>query len=379
MPISAQSSHRRGSRAARPLSLVLVAGALAWVGASAPAEAAPPSCLKRTNNTYEKLLECVTVEGVRAHQTAFQQIADANDDEFYPGSRVAGTEGYAESVEYVAGKLEKAGYDVTLDPFEFQFVFPALLRQLTPVATTYETGTFTGSGDGDITGNVIPVDINLTPPRASTSACEATDFAGLDFTGTSDIALVQRGTCQFDVKALAAQTAGAEAVILFNQGNDPTREGLIVGTLGTAPITIPVVGASFADGVALSAPGSTAQVRVRPSQTRTDYNVIAEKRGTNNDNVVMSGAHLDSVGSGPGINDNGSGSAALLETALQMAKVKPVNTVRYAWWGAEESGLAGLDRLRHRPLTGREGPHRALPQLRHGRLAQLHLHDVRRQ
>ena len=55
----------------------------------------------------------------------------------------------------------------------------------------------------------------------------------------------------------------------------------------------------------------------------------------------MSGAHLDSVTSGPGINDNGSGSAALLETALQMAKVKPVNTVRYAWWGAEESGLLG--------------------------------------
>ena len=95
------------SRAARPLSLVLVASALAWVGASAPAEAAPPSCLKRTNNTYEKLLECVTLDGVRAHQTAFQQIADANDDEFYPGSRVAGTEGYAESVEYVAGKLRE--------------------------------------------------------------------------------------------------------------------------------------------------------------------------------------------------------------------------------------------------------------------------------
>ena len=116
-----------------------------------------------------------------------------------------------------------------------------------------------------------------------------------------------------------------------------------MGTLNpsSVPVTIPVVGASFADGVALSAAGSTARVRVLPSETRTDYNVIAEKRGTNNDNVVMSGAHLDSVAAGPGINDNGSGSAALLETALQMAKVKPVNTVRYAWWGAEESGLLG--------------------------------------
>jgi Zn-dependent M28 family amino/carboxypeptidase len=339
------SSPRRASRAAGSLALALVAGALTWAGAAAPAEAAAPlSCSKRTNNTYEKLLECVTVEGVRGHQAAFQGIADANDDEFYPGSRVAGTEGYAQSVEYVAGKLRAAGYTVTLDPFDFQFVFPALLRQLTPVSASYQTGTFTGSGNGDVTGSVIPVDINLTPPRASSSGCTASDFTGLDFSGPTDIALIQRGTCTFGEKAFLAQQAGAEAVVIFNQGNDPTREGLIVGTLNPppGPISLPVVGASFADGVALSQPGSTARVRVLPSETRTDYNVLAEKVGVvNPDNVVMSGAHLDSVAAGPGINDNGSGSAALLETALQMAKVKPVNTVRYAWWGAEEAGLLG--------------------------------------
>ena len=57
----------------------------------------------------------------------------------------------------------------------------------------------------------------------------------------------------------------------------------------------------------------------------------------------MAGAHLDSVQDGAGIQDNGSGSAALLETAIQMAKVKPANTVRFAWWGAEESGLLGSE------------------------------------
>ncbi|PKH38271.1 aminopeptidase [Nocardioides alpinus] len=331
----------RASRAARPLSLALVASTLAWVGAAAPAEAAPPSCSKRTNNTYAKLLECVTVEGVRAHQAVFQSIADANDDEYYPGSRVAGTEGYAKSVDYVAGKLRAAGYTVTLDPFEFQFVFPALLRQTGPVTASYATGTYTGSGNGTVSGGVVPIDLALLPPRASTSACEATDFTGIDLSGPSDIALIQRGTCPFGVKAANAQAAGAEAVVIFNDGASPAREGLIVGTLVPSVVTIPVVGASFADGVTLAQPGSTGQVRVLPSETRTDYNVIAEKRGTYRDNVVMSGAHLDSVGAGPGINDNGSGSAALLETALQMAKVKPVNTVRYAWWGAEESGLLG--------------------------------------
>ena len=129
---------RFASRAARPLSLALIATALTWAGAAAPVEAASPSCLKRTNNTYSKLLECVTVEGVRAHQAKFQAIGDANDDEYYPGSRVAGTKGYADSVDYVAGKLRGAGYDVTLDPFQFQFVFPSLLRQLTRTAADYD-------------------------------------------------------------------------------------------------------------------------------------------------------------------------------------------------------------------------------------------------
>jgi Zn-dependent M28 family amino/carboxypeptidase len=73
----------------------------------------------------------------------------------------------------------------------------------------------------------------------------------------------------------------------------------------------------------------------------TTYNVLAEKTGRNADNVVMVGAHLDSVNAGPGINDNGSGSAGLLEVAENMAKVTPQNTVRFAWWGAEESGLVG--------------------------------------
>jgi hypothetical protein len=310
------------------------------------------ACENRTNNTYDKLLGCVTLEGVREHQRAFQAIADANDDPFYPGTRAAGTEGYAESVEYVAGVLRDAGYDVTLDPVQITFNFPATLHQLTPVDANYETGVFTGSGSGNVEGQVIPVDINLTGDRASTSGCEAADFAGIDWSGDADIALVQRGTCFFGTKAFYAQQAGAEAVIIFNQGNTPDREGLIVadatsvdppipGAPGPVSHDIPVVGASFADGVALAQPGSTAFVEVLPPETRTDYNVIAEMEGTNDANVVMAGAHLDSVQAGPGINDNGSGSAALLETALMMAKVKPENTVRFAWWADEEDGLVG--------------------------------------
>jgi hypothetical protein len=343
------SSRRMSIRVVQVAVLALLAALLLPVPAALAAPADP--CERQTNNTYRKLLECVTLDGVREHQAALQEIADNNDDPFYPGTRAAGTEGYANSVDYVAGLLKDAGYDVTLDPVEFDFNFPATLRQLTPVQATYETGVFTGSGSGTVEGQVIPVDINLTPPRASTSGCEAADFAGIDWSGDADIALVQRGTCFFGDKAHNAELAGAEAVIIFNQGDTPDREGLIVadatsitlpdGSTGTITHNIPVVGASFADGVALSQPGSTAFVEVDPPERRTDYNVIAELPGKNEDNVVMAGAHLDSVIEGPGIQDNGSGSAALLETALMMAKLKPQNTVRFAWWAAEEIGLLG--------------------------------------
>ena len=348
------ASHRRVSRH-RTTSLVAVAATAVLTTAllqGQTASAAAGACDSRNNNTYEKLLECVTLEGVREHQAALQKIADNSTDPVYPGTRAAGTVGYDESVEYVAGLLRDAGYEVTLDPVDITFNFPAELRQLTPVEAEYETGVFTGSGSGEVEGNVIPVDIDLTPTGGSTSGCEAADFAGLDWSGTDDIALVQRGTCFFGTKAYYAEQAGAEAIIIFNEGNTPERSGLIVadatsvdepipGAPGPVTHGIPVVGASFADGAALAQAGSTAYVLVLPAETRTDYNVIAELPGKNTDNVVMAGAHLDSVIEGPGINDNGSGSAALLETALMMASSNPENTLRFGWWAAEEQGLVG--------------------------------------
>ena len=302
------------------------------------------SCDHQANNSYDKLLRCVTADGVFDHLEAFQAIADANG-----GTRASGTPGYDASADYVAGLLEDAGYAVTRQEFDFPFfeeLSDAVLEQIVggqPVAL--ETGTFEFSGTGDVTGPVIPVDVNLEGDRASDSGCEADDFDPALFTGDNDIALTQRGTCDFAVKALNAQEAGAEAVIIFNQGNDPGRMDVVVGTLGdqsAGVVTIPVVGASYEDGAALSEPGTEAHVATDTFfEFRTTENVIADSRWGNPDNVVMSGAHLDSVAEGPGINDNGSGSAALLEVALSMAKVRSENQLRFAWWGAEESGLVG--------------------------------------
>ncbi len=318
--------------------------------ASAAPKPKPNTCDRQANNSYQKLLGCITAEGVMKHERTLQAIADANDDPNYPGTRAAGTAGYSDSVEYVQETLEAAGWQVTLDPVDVTYQFPVVLRQLTPEPPAdYESGAFTGSGFGTVTGNVIPVDINLDGDRANTSGCEEADFQGIDWSGDSDIALVQRGFCNFGEKARWAELAGAEAVIIFNQGNTPDREGLIVANASTLndgtsiQHGIPVVGASFAQGEALAQPGSTAFVDVLEPDIRTDYNVIAEKPGENTGNVVMAGAHLDSVTEGPGINDNGSGSSALIELAQKMSKVDNVNTLRFAWWAGEEQGLVGSE------------------------------------
>ena len=71
--------------------------------------------------------------------------------------------------------------------------------------------------------------------------------------------------------------------------------------------------------------------------------VIAETRGGDPNNVVVVGAHLDSVPEGPGINDDGSGTATLLAQAEELAsgRYQPRQKIRFAWWGAEENGLVG--------------------------------------
>ncbi|MET8828725.1 M28 family metallopeptidase [Streptomyces sp. NPDC004610] len=93
----------------------------------------------------------------------------------------------------------------------------------------------------------------------------------------------------------------------------------------------------------LDAAGFTTTIQQFTSSGRTGYNLIADWPGGDPEQVVMSGAHLDSVTSGPGINDNASGSAAVLETALAVSRAgyQPVKHLRFAWWGAEELGLVG--------------------------------------
>jgi Zn-dependent M28 family amino/carboxypeptidase len=202
------------------------------------------------------------------------------------------------------------------------------------------------SGTGDVTAAVTPVDVQLPPgptANSSTSGCEAADFAGFP---AGNVALLQRGTCTFGVKAANAQAAGASAVVIFNEGQEG-RVDTPAGTLGAdTTATIPALGTSFAVGQALAAQPATVHIatvtKVEMVQTSNVIADLAPRNATKAGKVVLLGAHLDSVAAGPGINDNGSGTATILAIAEQMATDRaPRNPVRFAFWGAEEAGLIG--------------------------------------
>ena len=314
-------------------------GAGAQVGPAENAESAPAACSSRSNDSLAELLECVTINGVRAHQAALQRIADNNG-----GTRESGSPGFNRSVDYVVRKLRAAGYDADVQPFDFPYfaeLSPAEFEQTAPSPTTYVAGTdfvtMDHSGSGDATAPVTVVDPVLPPVGGSTSGCEASDFAGFP---AGNVALIQRGTCDFSVKAANAEAAGASAAIIFNEGNAPDRVDVLQGTLGGPGIGIPVIGAA-SSGRRPHRPPATVRVEdrhVRRSAPRPTC--IADLKGKRQ-RVIQVGAHLDSVHVGPGIQDNGSGSAAILEVAIQMSKLTPHHTVRFSWWGAEEGGLFG--------------------------------------
>jgi Zn-dependent M28 family amino/carboxypeptidase len=314
--------------------------------AATPVLAAPADTVDSTN-----LRNAVTIDNIRAHQRALQRVANRND-----GTRASGTPGYKASVDYVVSRLPAGAYSITRQLFEFPFfqeLSDAEFERVSPDPRVYALGTdflsmeYSGSAPEGATGPIVPVDLVLPPgaePSSSTSGCEAADFEGFTAGG---VALLQRGTCDFGLKASNAQAAGAVGAIIFNEGQEGRQE-LLDGTLGGPVVSIPVVGTTFAVGEELAELTEAGEVTVRlrtetASETRTSENVLAETRVGRPNRVVVVGAHLDSVLEGPGINDNGSGTAVILEIARQMANLPVRNKVRFAFWGAEENGLLGSE------------------------------------
>ena len=185
-----------------------------------------------------------------------------------------------------------------------------------------------GTPPEGVSGPLVAARVEDTP------GCTASDYDGLPVQGA--VVLVDRGKCQFTVKQSVAADRGAVALIVANN-EDGDEMG---GTLGERPTRRSRSSASprrRASGCAAQ-PGDTTSSSTPGSNDEHTRNVIAQTKTGSTADVVMVGAHLDSVPEGPGINDNGSGVAAVLETALQLGPSPKVqNAVRFGFWGGRGS------------------------------------------
>ena len=328
------------------VALILVSSGvgLAALFTASGAEAPPETNPEPSRKLSAQLRESVTPGGILEHVRRFAAIAEENG-----GNRAAGTPGYDASAEYVARTLREAGYEVSLQQFdlpESAQVVEANLEQTLPEPETYSRGEdfsiMEYSGAGGVSAPVEPVNFSQPGGDAeSTSGCDPGDFEGFS---EGSIALLRRGSCNFEVKVENAAAAGAAGALIANTGREG-ETGIFQGSLGEFEAAIPVLAMSVPTGRELARSGS-AEVRLTvetDAGSGTTSNVIATLPGGNEEETVVIGAHLDSVSNGPGINDNGSGSATILEIAQEVAQLeeKPRNQVRFAFWGAEEYGLLG--------------------------------------
>jgi hypothetical protein len=252
--------------------------------------------------------------------------------------------------------MESWGYNVSLQQYDFPYTaftsLPSFSVDSPAMSLTFNQDWTAAPSNGSVTGAIQPAGGIILPPTptpTSSSGCTAADFAG--FT-PGNIALIQRGSCNFGVKVLNAQAAGAIGVVIFNEGN-PNRTGLqginLIDADGNIfAADIPVISVTFAVGQALydayqAGPAPVVSMSVSAiAGTRPDWNVIADSKGGDKNHTVVIDAHLDAI-YGAGMLDNGSGSMSILDIAYLMRNANTTNHLRFIWFGGEELGLLGSD------------------------------------
>jgi Zn-dependent M28 family amino/carboxypeptidase len=340
------------------LAAALVLGACNLAPRASPSPATPAgtalpaSSAGAATGLADALRDALDVDAIVADLDRLQAIADAHG-----GNRAAGTEGYDASAAFVADELRRAGLVVDLQPVmipAFTQNAPSTLAIDAPSAPVFEDlrdlKAMLFSASGDVTANVFALgfDPNAQPGNRAGRGCDAADWAVVP---AGVIALVQPGQCRRHDAVVLAQAAGALAIVTTyaEWGRDAVRRPTLIEP---DDIRIPVLGATHAVGLALAraaADGSRVHLSTATSVRRvSSTNVIGETAGGDPAHVVMLGGHLDSVIDGPGVNDNGSGTMAVLEIAREAAALagRPGGggvawKVRVAFWAGEEIGLFG--------------------------------------
>jgi Zn-dependent M28 family amino/carboxypeptidase len=319
------------------VSLTCTTAVVAFLWGSSYSSDSPPlrslqgccACFESEATSSQQLRNRISVERILTHLKTLQEIADNHG-----GSRHAGSQGYDDSVEYLTEQLTKAGYAVQNQifplPLNCDWFGNSILR-------TRETNYDYGEDFWDAYCSP-GASADARTMRVDNFGCHSEDFKAFV---AGRIAVIERNDGCFNDQAINAENAGATGVVVFN--NEATGN-LFEGTLRVL-VKIPVFTSTYQAGHGLSQGVRLYMFSdsiIYTDRTRgVTSNIIAETTGGDSEHVVMAGAHLDSVKEGPGINDNGSGSAALLEIALQMAVTPTRNKLRFAWWGSEEINLDG--------------------------------------
>jgi Zn-dependent M28 family amino/carboxypeptidase len=273
----------------------------------------------------------VTADRMFIHLKALQDIANANKR-----NRAQGTPGYDASVDYVAKALRDKGFDVSTPQFDRLYAVSPGRPMMTIAGRSYQVdqaSMLVQTPPGGLTGQPV----RPTQP----SGCAAADYPAAVPKGA--IAVVDDARCSVVDKQNSAVARGAAALIVVSTPNGQGAPPTLFSTGYFKQLTVPVaVAGASAAGALANATGPIRLVLDARNITVTSRNVLAQTRTGSPHDVVMVGAHLDSPRGGPGINDDGSGVAAVLETALQLGPLAPVNNaVRFVFWGAEEDGLNG--------------------------------------
>ncbi len=274
----------------------------------------------------------ITADGMYTHLEELQKIAEANG-----GSRANGTSGYDASVDYVAQFLRDKGFDVQTPEFEFLDRMEGGNPQLTFGGRNY---------------SVDQASLLITTPRGGLNAvtlrpqktaagCRSADYGTVSVKGA--IAIVDDTGCSVVDKQNAAVDRGAVGVLVVS---DPGPAGSPTGLFTPGyyqKLTVPVgVIGNDANAALRRTIAPVKLVLDRKPVMEKTRNVLAQTKSGDAGNVVMVGAHLDSSPVSPGINDDGSGVAAVLATAASLGSSPPIrNAVRFALWGSEENSLQG--------------------------------------
>ncbi|PYH92421.1 Zn-dependent exopeptidase [Aspergillus ellipticus CBS 707.79] len=311
---------------------------LPLLGGSSSASQAPIAADKPLISS-PLLQEQVKAENLMQRARQLYKIAELGEGEYNHPTRVIGSKGHLGTLDYIYSTLTNLGDYYTVSNQSFPavtgnvFESRLVLGHTVPESATAMSLTPPTKHKEPVYGQLVAV-ANL--------GCDASDYPS-DLDGA--IAFISRGQCPFGTKSELAGKAGAVAAVIYNN-----EKGDMSGTLGTpSPDHVATFGLSDTDAAPFleqlhkgeKVDGIAYVDAIVESISTT--NIIAQTTGGDPDNCVMLGGHSDSVGEGPGINDDGSGSLTLLELATLLTEFRVNNCVRFAWWAAEEEGLLGSD------------------------------------